>query len=395
MTRRPLHLEHPRTWTDNRGGNHVTAVVAGHEVDFESTTPLRPSPEALATAFLMPVMSLGRDLVIDGPVDPLWLENMNRIITLIREWWGFQGGEIRASTECRQEPAEGIGLFFGGGVDSLYALHHEQTTLTHLVFVEGFDIPLSDGERLEQVRTINGEIAAATGQQLITIRTDLRQHPLFRVMNWTNTVGAGLGACAHLLGGHLRRLTLAGDGHPVEINPWSFGTHHLLTSRWSSSTVTLSHHDAGANRQQKLNDVVAWPLGRNNLRVCWEFRRQGLNCGECEKCVRTQLGMLAAGISSPLPIFPAGSLLQRLDALEPVIPNTYLFYRYLYDRIDDPALRRAIDRLGVRSRRSWRFLGVSNRLQLTLKRWRWRLATAWPTRQTAPITTTTAEKRPL
>jgi hypothetical protein len=33
--------------------------------------------------------------------------------------------------------------------------------------------------------------------------------------------------------------------------------------------------------------------------VCWEGVDQGRNCGVCEKCIRTKLNFLAAGIESP------------------------------------------------------------------------------------------------
>jgi hypothetical protein len=35
------------------------------------------------------------------------------------------------------------------------------------------------------------------------------------------------------------------------------------------------------------------------LRVCWEDNETGKNCGTCEKCVRTKLNFLAAGLTLP------------------------------------------------------------------------------------------------
>ena len=59
------------------------------------------------------------------------------------------------------------------------------------------------------------------------------------------------------------------------------------------------HDGAAYNRTEKVKEIIAWPAAVKNLRVCWQGILQDKNCGQCEKCIRTQLNFLATG--NPIP----------------------------------------------------------------------------------------------
>ena len=349
MKRKSLSIRELKVSNTPAGGWRVEARVGGREAYFESTVPLAPAREALLQAFLFPAMCRGRDLETDGPVCSRWLENTAGARRVAREWWGFRGGAIRCTGDEALAPAAGQSLFFGGGVDSFYTLWTERARLTHLVYVEGYDVPLEDAGRLARIGEWNRAVAAECGLELVVIRSDLRDHPDFNVLSWTNSFGGAVAAAGHLLRGSCGTAWLANDGHVTEINPWVLGMHPRLTPFWSSGAVRFIHHGEGVLRCEKAAAIAGWPLARRYLRVCWKNRGSGLNCGVCEKCVRTQLEFFAAGQLDALESMPPGPLEDRLDDIPGVPDNLYLYYEDLLARISDPRIRRAIVALGERS----------------------------------------------
>mgnify|MGYP001766053622 CR=1 FL=1 len=237
-----LHIGLERVEKKANGCYCATARVGGREVYFESAAPLAKAGEAFLTAFLFPAMCRGLDLEVDGPVCPQWLENIDRARALAREWWGFSGGNIWRRGEERLTPAPGQALLFGGGVDSFYTLHQEKHRLSHLIYVEGFDVDLSDTARLERVRGWNRAVAESCGLELVVVRTNIRHHPDFKVLSWTNSCGGALAAVGHLLRDSCGTVLLANDGHVTEIDPWAIGIHPRLTPGWASGAVHFIHH---------------------------------------------------------------------------------------------------------------------------------------------------------
>lgn len=63
---------------------------------------------------------------------------------------------------------------------------------------------------------------------------------------------------------------------------------------WSSGAVTVATGSPGVPRLEKVAAIANEPLVHSHLRVCRENRSAALNCGECEKCVRTQVQLAVA-----------------------------------------------------------------------------------------------------
>jgi hypothetical protein len=268
---------------------------------------------------------------------------------MARRWWGFSGGAVHHDGCETLAPAPGQALLFGGGVDSFYTLLRMRDRLTHLVYVEGFDVPLSDAGRLARVGEWNRAVARECGLELVVIRSNLREHPEFRVLPWINGFGGALAAAGHLLRDHCGTAWISAGGYSTQIDLTWLGMHPDLTPLWSSAAVKFVHHGEETLRLEKAAAIAAWPLARRFLRVCWENRGDGLNCGVCEKCVRTQLEFFAAGRLDALETMPAGPLAERLDRIPWVSDNTFCYYRDLAARIEEPGLRGAIQALRRRS----------------------------------------------
>ena len=58
----------------------------------------------------------------------------------------------------------------------------------------------------------------------------------------------------------------------------------------------LIHDGARHARFQKVRELASWPTALAALRVCPGNPGNELNCGVCEKCLRTRLELLAAGV---------------------------------------------------------------------------------------------------
>ncbi len=343
-----LNIRGLRT-VETPGGSRVAARVGGREVFFESSIRLAPAREAFLQAFLFPAMCRGRDLRTDGPLCPRWVSNAAEAREMARRWWGFPGGAVYSDGSEALTAASGQALLFGGGVDSFYTLLQMRDRLTHLVYVEGYDVPLSDAARLARVGEWNRAVARECGLELVGIRTNLRDHPDFRVLPWINGFTGALTAAGHLLRERCGTVWLAAGGYADRIDPRFLGMHPNLTPLCSSAAVRFVHHAEETLRFEKAAAIAEWPLARRHLRVCWKNRSSGLNCGVCEKCVRTQLEFFAAGRPDALETMPPGPLAERLDRLPWVSDSHFLYYRDLLERIEDPGLRRGIEALRQRS----------------------------------------------
>jgi hypothetical protein len=73
----------------------------------------------------------------------------------------------------------------------------------------------------------------------------------------------------------------------------------LLDSNYTSGNLTFRHDGIVHSRLAKTRLVADWPIALDRLRVCNKvaaYRHGALNCGRCEKCIRTQLALLCLGV---------------------------------------------------------------------------------------------------
>jgi hypothetical protein len=78
-------------------------------------------------------------------------------------------------------------------------------------------------------------------------------------------------------------------------------------------------HDGGRfSRLEKVRDLVNWPTALGALRVCPAQLEDGGNCGKCEKCLRTRLELLAAGVEETSALGPSLTPIELWDEAVPV-----------------------------------------------------------------------------
>ena len=336
------------------GVNRVSASPGGKSLWFESSDiALRPSPEAFGSALLLPSLNNGCSLTIDNQVNGKWLSNVEQILDIYHEWWGYPK-LMPQSAGCYsgQARAEGkTALLFSGGVDSFFSLLRHTETIDALVTVQGFDMPLQDTTRFAALKSSLSSIASETGKKSLVIRTNVREHSEFDKVFWERSHGGALAAVGHLLGDSFGRLLISSSYPNAFQRPW--GSHAKTDPLWSSDDLQIVHFGAEFGRIQKLSSIVHEPLVRKHLRVCWENLSASGNCSLCEKCLRVRLVLAECGELINYPGFEGpDTLAQQIDAL----PHTQAF-EPLYGQLIKrgrlrPELEGAVRRLLKRSERA-------------------------------------------
>lgn len=280
-------------------GADVRAVVAGREVFFKSRQAnLTLSAEALGTAFLLPAAFAGRRLV-GGEVDPVWLQGATSAWSLVGHWWNWKAKAPDFKTAVPRQAAPGVGLAFSLGIDSFYSLFFSDRRPTHLLLAGGFDVPIANREVLEAMSNSVSDVSKTLGIDWVLIETNLRQHRLFKRLNWEFSHGGAVATLGHLMRETCGRLLVSSSFHQSESGPW--GSHADLDPLWSSSSVEIEHFGDDVSRREKLRRLIQHPVAgkllQKHLRVCWVAPNKNGNCGRCRKCLllRASLELLDPG----------------------------------------------------------------------------------------------------
>ncbi|MDE0805338.1 MAG: hypothetical protein OSA99_18720 [Acidimicrobiales bacterium] len=182
-----------------------------------------------------------------------------------------------------------VGAFFSGGVDSLDLLVEWWDEIDDLVFVRGFDIEPDDVARNDDVTAWVRAEAEAAGKPLLVLETDIRRLLVPR-SDWTWTVYGGLIATAILLGRTHRLVMCAASVADRHLPPEAHGHR---ASPFGNERSVLRIEGRIATRVEKLERVAASGLAKDSLRVCWQNVPGTINCGVCDKCTRTLVGLAA------------------------------------------------------------------------------------------------------
>lgn len=265
------------------------------------------SCDPFVVAALMPAMAARGDLVVHGAVSPSLLRNLDEFQAAWTTWKpkGFRriGIWTDAEVEWSAPPAQtGAVTSFSGGVDSCFTvLRHTRHAGPHRrdlragLMIHGFDIPLTEGDAFNVAAAGSRRLLDSLGLELVLGATNLRQAlPL----PWEDIFAAALASFLLILRNRFETGLIPAS--------WPYNSLHLpygsnpLTDRLLTCDGFGIHHDgAGASRAEKLRGLAGWPQALQDLRVCWEGRHEGRNCGRCAKCLRNILNLRVIGIEAP------------------------------------------------------------------------------------------------
>jgi hypothetical protein len=298
--------------------------VTDRGIWIESDVPLADTPQWSIPLRLVKAVAKGEAENL-GSVPPLLGSNLETIRDIYAAW--IDGGH-QVPLNFQPSPdgapaASGVSLFFSGGVDSFYSLIKHRDEVENLVLVHGFDVPLADTKTFALAEAQALEAARLFGKRLIVARTNLHFEQPAIPCSWGMYHGAALAAVAHALTPNHGKVHIASSYSYADLHPW--GSHPLLDPLWSTETVQVVH-DGGETRIDKLRSLIQHPEVLAKLRVCWE-NPEKYNCGLCEKCVRTMLGLRALGVDH-CAAFP-DTLTPELVRQQRLSHDSALFWREL------------------------------------------------------------------
>ena len=251
-------------------------------------------------------------------------------------WWASWGGmpsrpptiETAARGRSRNltAPRRAVSCL-SGGVDGLHTLMHNRRLyregdpayIRKALFIHGFDIgKRSRDPETERFRMALGRlksVAAEAGVRLIPCRTNLRHLPS-KPGFWANRHnGAALAAVGHSATLGPTYLCVGGTYHVA--NPVPVGSHPAVDGLFSSQRLTVIHDGSRFSRLEKVRDLASWPAALAALRVCPGTVGDQPNCGRCEKCLRTRLELLAAGVEETAAFGPSLTPIELWDEAVP------------------------------------------------------------------------------
>ena len=276
------------------------------------TEDIAPGPEAFLAGVLIPALHFReRRIAINEAVCPVFLEGLSFVMGLMAHWSDGQMSPLNLDVERRPRPLYSsddrrCGLFLSGGIDSLATLrcNHLRYPPGHpyrvqdCLMVHGFDIGgvIERGAKyhvFERARSHMAAVAEDAGVTLVPVYTNIRHLCDHREL-WLNCFfGAVLAAVGHAFARRLARVNVAASYDIPNLVPC--GSHPLLDPAYGSAELQIRHCDAELSRVDKLRMIAEWPVALDHFRVCLANVPDRLNCGRCEKCVRTMCGLAAIG----------------------------------------------------------------------------------------------------
>lgn len=346
------------------------------ELYFETTSNYQESltndPHAFLTACIIPAMYYKeRRVFIDAEICPELIVGLQTAVGWIRNWfYGPDSEPIRIETRklshyTPPQRSSRAGFLFSGGVDSLSTLrmNHNDYPPSHPgyikdgVLVYGLEIrtPESYAAVLETLKPL----AEDANINLIEIFTNIRSmgpenNREFWSNFWLNEfMGACFAAVTHTLSNRFSIFYINSSHDIPNIMPHS--THPLVEPNLSSNDLRIKHEGTILSRYEKTRVISDWDMALNKLRVCNDFSQYALgrlNCGSCEKCLRTMLALLALGVLKKAEAFDADDVTAEMVIQHvKIAKNTLPLYEELLPPLQEAGradLVHAIhDRIGV------------------------------------------------
>ena len=270
------------------------------------------NPHAFLVGCLLPAIHLGeKRIFLNEEICPLLKESLEIAMAILEHWTDgkYKPLKIEAKTSSVVKPLQQpkTGMFMSGGMDSLAALrlnrlHYPESHPGYIrdgFFLHGFDIGgvVERGMKYHVFERAKEAIVKITDDakvELIPVYTNIRHLCDERALWLDSFFGAVLGSIAHSFSKRLNMVFIGSSYDVKNLHPC--GSHPLLDPEYSSYDMRIRHRDYELSRLAKIKIVSKWDVAFQNFRVCLANVPDRLNCGKCEKCVRTMTELTALGL---------------------------------------------------------------------------------------------------
>lgn len=294
-------------------GDEIWYLVAG--VD-----DLSPRAEPLLGAALLPAIASSRPIVVrDGELSPQLFQTLPHIQRLLELWTpGVKRVPVEAANLVAPSARPIVTSTYSGGVDSLSTFMRHRDEITHLLFINGFDMREDGAWDAAEARM--RESADKLGKAVISVNTNAHEFCARRGVTMPAFHGTLL--CTIIAALAPQRAYVASTFTYRELKPW--GSHPLLDPLWATEATAIHHDACELRRTEKTELIASDPEMLALLQVCWGNRTH--NCGRCSKCVRTRIALEIIG-AGPGP-FPDHDPMQHIQKL---VPDTTANASYTWD----------------------------------------------------------------
>lgn len=260
--------------------------------------------DGFAASLLPLAMTLGEDLNLHGTLSTRLFRGLEEYQRLQCAWKPtsyrpvrIEADELRSAE--RNSVTSGVGASFSGGVDSFYTLwrHLEANEplpdyrVTHCLLINGFDAD-SDTEHGGRFKKVAGSIEpvlSSLGVRMLMCRTNYMSFSDPDILK--HSFGAMVTVPALILGDMFSYFLIPASYRFNEF--FRDGSHLVLDHLVSTESMQTVHDSSHLMRPEKTAVIADWEPTYSALRVCFgqtgydEETRTILNCGRCEKCIRT------------------------------------------------------------------------------------------------------------
>jgi len=294
------------------------------ETDARFDGDLECNPSSFLLAAIMPAMRHGeRRILIEGKVCPQLRNGLVTAMQQLRQWYGekrHQPVTIEATRGFEPplpRPSQHTASFLSGGVDSLCTLRSNRLdfpldhpgSIRDCLFVHGYDVGgyvtlHNNRENSEYAVASLSKLAQSAKVTLIPVYTNIRYLDDDDRFFFMDFYGAALAAVAHAFSARIGTALINSGSSISDLGP--IGSHPLLDPHYSSADVSIRHEGIRFSRLEKVGIIAQWEEVLHTLRACFNAFRsnEALNCGTCEKCIRTMTELLVFDKLCKCPTYP-------------------------------------------------------------------------------------------
>ena len=326
-----------------------------HEVYFETeeafAKDLSCNPHSFLIGCIIPAMHYGEKRVfIDAEICPELREGLITAMSWLRYWYYEPDKElVRVEAKTRStmpspRSLDRAGFFFSGGIDSFATLRSNRLNFPseHPLSIKNgllvYGLEQDDPELFKYVKKSLLNVARDIGITLIPVYTNLylnyrKEDATNNFRFWTyEFMGAAFAAIPHVFAKRFSVISVASSYDIPNTRPHSLNP--LLIPCYSSSDMRIRLDGIIFSRFGKTKLIADWDVALQHLRVCnmyKKYKAEMLNCGLCEKCIRTMLALLSLDVLEKSRSFPFQDVSAELVKKGVLIKNPYVvsYYREL------------------------------------------------------------------
>lgn len=262
--------------------------------------------DAYLLAIILDAMNEGRDVIVRGDVSRELLSNLVEYQAVKNKWSSEIYSLVNISVDSVRDndiALPGAICAFSGGVDATFSVwRHSQKKLQYrsqeiklCVMAHGLDIILTDQITFDNTFKKAKKTLRDINLNILPIQTNYRD---IATAPWKHSYGCALVAALNNFK-QLAGTCIIGSSETYDRPVIPSGSSPISDHLLSSGGFKVMYDGASYGRTEKVKAISMWKIAVENLHVCWEKGFEGENCGECEKCIRTKLNFLAAGLPIP------------------------------------------------------------------------------------------------